>query len=155
MSFDTEAINIDYQGYLITTDKGKMIVADVHKWLSESSYWCAHVPFDVVKQSFDNSFCIGAIKDGRQVAFARLITDYTTFGYLADVYVEAAHRGQGISKKMMEILFGLDWVKELRGIKLQTSDAHGLYRQYGFTDCKYPERIMEISRPAIYSPSKP
>lgn len=144
-------INVPYNGYLITTDKSKMVPADIHKWLSEVSYWCKGVPFDIVKQSFDNSFCIGAIQDGRQIAFARLITDYTTFGYLADVYVEEGHRGKGISKKMMELLFGLDWVKGMRGIKLQTSDGHGLYRKYGFTECKYPERIMEISRPDIYT----
>lgn len=60
------------------------------------------------------------------------------------------HRGKGISKKMMELLFDMDWVKNLRSIKLQTKDAHSLYRQFGFTDCKYPERVMEISRPDIY-----
>lgn len=128
-----------------------MILSDIYKWLSEASYWCKDVPYATVKTSFNNSYCIGAIKDGRQVAFARLITDYSTFGYLADVYVEEEHRGKGISKKMMELLFEQDWVKGLRGVKLQTKDGHGLYRKYGFTDCKYPERIMEISRPNVYS----
>jgi len=148
-----EPVNIAYDSYLITTDKSLMHIADIHKWLSEEAYWCKNIPVDKVQTAFDNSFCIGAVCDGRQVAFARLVTDYTTFGYLADVYVEDAHRGRGISKKMMEVLFGLQWVKELRGIKLQTMDAHGLYRKYGFTDCKFPERIMEISRGAgIYNP---
>jgi len=146
-----QQVNITYNDYHITTDKTQMIVADIHKWLSEISYWCKDVPFDIVKRSFDDSFCIGAISDGRQIAFARLITDYATFGYLADVYVEEAHRGKGISKKMMEILFDLDWVKGMRGIKLQTKDGHGLYEKYGFTACKYPERVMEISRPGIYT----
>ena len=145
-----EPITIDYKGYTITTDKSLMNVHDVHKWLSERAYWCKDIPFETCKKAFDNSYCIGAVKDGRQVAYGRLVTDMATLGYLADVYVEESHRGQGISKKMMEILFGLDWVKGLRGIKLGTKDAQGLYRRYGFTECKYPERIMEITRPDIY-----
>jgi GNAT superfamily N-acetyltransferase len=94
---------------------------------------------------------VGIVIDGRQIGFGRLITDYATFGYLADVYVEVTHRGKGLSKKMMEVLFDQEWVKGLRGIKLQTADAHSLYRNYGFTECKFPERMMELSRPDLYS----
>jgi GNAT superfamily N-acetyltransferase len=146
-----DTVTVSFKDYIITTAKDRMVVADVYRWLSEESYWCKGVPYDIFKASFDNSFCIGVIKEGRQIGFARLITDYATFGYLADVYIEEAHRGLGLSKKMMEVLFGLDWVKGLRGVKLQTSDAHDLYRQYGFTECRFPERIMELSRPNIYS----
>jgi GNAT superfamily N-acetyltransferase len=145
-----ESITIDFKGYTITTDKRLMKVHDVHKWLSEVSYWCKDIPFDIFHKGFDNSFCIGALKDGRQIAFGRLVTDFATLAYLADVYVEESHRGQGISKKMMEIIFDLDWVKGLRGIKLGTKDAQGLYRQFGFTEIKHPERIMEIVRPTVY-----
>jgi GNAT superfamily N-acetyltransferase len=79
------------------------------------------------------------------------VTDYATFGYLADVYVEEGHRGQGISKKMMELIFGLEWVKGLRRIMLATKGAQELYRKYEFTECKFPERIMELTRPDIYT----
>ena len=143
-------MTVDYNGYIITTDKQLMNVHEVHKWLTEKAYWCEGIPFETVKTTFDNSFCIGVLIDGKQVAYARLITDYAVFGYLADVYVEEEHRGKGISKKMMEILFNLDWVKKLRGIKLATRDAHGLYEQFGFTACKNPGGIMEITRPDIY-----
>lgn len=141
-----QPIVIAYGDYIITTDKGLMKVNDVHKWLSEESYWCKGIPFDNFKIAFDNSYCIGALIDNKQIAFARLVTDYATFAYLADVYVEEKHRGKGISKKMMQVLFDLDWVKNIRSIKLATKDAHELYRQYGFTECKYPGRIMEIVR---------
>lgn len=143
-------ITIETDGYIITTDKSRMSIHDIHKWLSERSYWCKNVPFDIVKTSFDHSFCIGVLKDGKQVGFARLITDYATFGYLADVYVLEEHRGKGLSKAMMKAIMSLDWVKNLRGIKLQTKDGHGLYAQFGFTETKFPDRIMEISRPNIY-----
>ena len=145
-----QPITIDFKGYTITTDKDLMKVHDVHKWLSEESYWCKHIPFETFKTAFDNSYCIGALTDNKQIAFGRLITDYAALAYLADVYVEETHRGKGISKQMMKILFDLDWVKGMRGIKLGTRDAQELYRQFGFTECKHPERIMEISRPNIY-----
>ena len=143
-------VTIDYNGYCITTDKGRMKMYDAHKWISEVSYWAKGIPFDTFKISFDNSYCIGAIKDGRQVAYARLITDYATFGYLSDVYVEEAHRGLGISKKMMQILFEQDWVKKLRHLALATTDAHKLYTQFGFTPLKAPEKYMQMLRPGIY-----
>ncbi len=137
-------MTIDHNGYTITTDKNKMILADIHRWLSEEAYWSKEIPYDTVKTAFEHSYCIGVVKDGRQVAFARLVTDYATFAYLADVYVEEEHRGYGLSKKMMEILFGLDWVKGLRRIMLSTIHAHELYKKYGFNACRYPDRLMEI-----------
>ena len=128
-----------------------MKIEDIYDWLYHEAYWCKGIPFEIFKPTFDNSFCIGAIIDGKQIAYARFVTDYATFAYLADVYVTEEHRGKGISKKMMQLLFDLDWVKGLRRIMLATRDAQELYKQFGFTACKYPERIMEISRPAIYA----
>jgi GNAT superfamily N-acetyltransferase len=142
-----------YGDYLITTDKTKMSVPSIHKWLAEESYWCKNVPMHIVRQSFDHSYCVGALHNGQQIGFARLITDYSTFGYLADVYVIKEHRGKGVSKAMLELLLNIDWVKNLRGIRLMTSDAHELYAQFGFTGPKHPDKMMEISRPNIYEQS--
>ena len=141
----------EFKGYTITTDKSKMHVDQIHKWLSEESYWCTNVPHEIVKGSFDNSFCVGIIKENTQIGFARLITDYTTFGYLADVFVLDKHRGQGLSKAMLDLLFGFEWVKKLRGIRLMTRDGHGLYQKVGFTPLKFPDRLMELTRPNIYT----
>ncbi len=146
-----EHIFVDFKGYTITTDKSLMKPSEVFHWLCEISYWAKGIPEDTFMRSFENSFCIGALKNGRQVGFGRLITDYATFAYLADVYVEETHRGTGLASKMMELLFDLEWVKNLRGIKLATLDAHALYRKFGFHEPKFPERLMEISRPGIYT----
>jgi GNAT superfamily N-acetyltransferase len=146
-----EAVNIEHKGYLITTDKEKMKPGQIHKWLSEESYWAKNIPYKIVKGSFDNSFCIGIIKGDEQIGYGRFITDYTTFAYLADVYVKEAHRAKGLGKLMMQILMNLDWVKGLRFLMLATKDAHDLYRQYGFTEPLFPERIMQIRRPDIYT----
>lgn len=143
-------IHIQYNGYVITTDKSLMQVAAVHKWLSEKSYWAKDIPLDIVKNAFDNSFCMGVLIDGKQIGYARLITDYTTVAYLKDVYIEEEHRRQGLSKKMMEILLGLNWMQKLGKVLLGTLDAHGLYKQYGFKPIAEPTRWMEISRPGIY-----
>lgn len=143
-------INIEYKGYLFTTDKSKMQVGAIHKWLSEKSYWVQGIPYDTVKGAFDNSYCIGVLKDGRQIGYARFITDYHTIAWLGDVYIEEEHRGQGLSKKMMEILFDQEWVGKLRKIFLGTLDAHSLYARYGFAPIAEPGRWMEITRKDIY-----
>lgn len=143
-------VHISYKGYTITTDKSLMQVEAVHKWLSEKSYWHPEIPFHVVKAAFDGSFCIAVLKDGRQVGYARFVTDYAVIAYLADVYIEEGHRKQGLSKKMMEVLLELDWVRGLKRLLLATADAHGLYEQYGFKPLAEPDRWMEINRPGIY-----
>lgn len=143
-------IHISYNGYIITTDKSLMQVEAIHKWLSEKSYWVKDIPFEIVQGSFNNSFCMAVLKDGVQVGYARLVTDYYSVAWLGDVYIEEEHRGQGLSKKMMEILTGLEWVTKLRKVFLGTLDAHGLYARYGFEKPAEPERWMEISRPGIY-----
>ena len=137
-------LTMSFGEYVITTDKRQMNLSDIHQWLSEDAYWSKGIPYETVKTQFDNSFCIGILSGSRQVGFARLVTDYATFAYLADVYVLEEHRGKKLSVAMLDVLFGLDWVKKLRRIMLSTIHGHGLYRKFGFGSCKYPERLMEI-----------
>lgn len=141
-----QPVNLQFGDYLITTDKSLLQPELVHEWLSTKSYWAQHIPFETVQRSFDHSFVIGALKDGRQIANARLITDYAVFGYLADVYVAEEHRGRGLSKEMMRVIMEQDWVRQLRRLMLATQDAHGLYEQYGFKELAFPQRIMEVAR---------
>lgn len=142
-------VNIPYGNYLITTDKSLMQLDVIHAWLSTESYWVQGIPLEVVKQAFENSFCIAVLKDGAQVGYARFVTDYATVAWLGDVFIMEDHRGQGLSKKMMEILTGLDWVKKLRKLFLGTRDAHGLYAQYGFGPVEL-DKWMELTRVDIY-----
>lgn len=145
-----EPLSIRYLDYTITTDKSQMQVQALHRYLSAESYWARNIPQDVVQRSFDHSFCIAALNGEEQVGFARLITDYATFAYLADVYVLESHRGKGLSKKMLEVLMDQPFVKGLRRIMLATLDAHTLYEQFRFRQPAFPERFMEVSRPRIY-----
>jgi GNAT superfamily N-acetyltransferase len=146
-----QPITFDHGDITITTDKSLMIASDIYRWLSQEAYWCKCIPYDTFSRSFDNSYCIGALHNGRQVGYARLITDYATFAYLADVFVLEEYRGRGISRVMMQTLFDIDWVKGLRAIRLATIGTHWLYEKFGFTGSKHPERLMELVRPEIYT----
>ena len=136
--------------YHISTDQEKLDVALIHGFLTES-YWAKGIPLKVVQKSIENSLCIGAYDEqGNQVGFARVVTDKATFAYLADVFVLDAYRGKGISKQIMEVY---DQHPELQGLRrhmLATSDAHGLYKKYGFQPIDQPEILMQKHDPEVY-----
>ncbi len=145
-----QPVTHQYHDYTITTDKALLQPEALHQWLTHKSYWAKGIPYETVKTAFDHSFVIGVLYNGQQIAFARMITDYATFGYLADVYVEEEHRGRGLSKQMMEVIMNMEWTSRLRRIMLATLDAHELYQQFGFNHPVFPQRLMEITRPDIY-----
>ena len=130
--------------YLISTDSSKLQINVIHDFLA-NSYWARDIPLEIVKRSLDNSFCFGLYKNDAQIGFARLVTDYTTFAYLADVFILEDHRGKGLSKWLMEIVLDFPELQSLRTWMLKTKDAHGLYNQFGFNEPKFPERVMEFS----------
>ena len=132
---------------IIKTGKEHMDVPMIHRFLSEDSYWAKGISYALVEHSLTHSFCIGAFADGRQVGFGRVITDYYTFGWFADFLVLPEYQGKGIAKKMLSYIVEQPWSKRLRRKMLNTSDAHGLYRQFQFTDLKNPSNILEISNP--------
>ena len=135
---------------IVKTGKENMDVRSVHQFLTNDSYWAKGIPFDLVDESLSHSFCVGAFVHGAQVGFARLVTDYSTFGWLSDVYVLPEFRKRGISKLMLSHIMEQTWSNRLRRTMLITSDGHGLYRQFGFKELAFPARIMEVHRPDIY-----
>jgi len=135
---------------IIKSGKENMDVRAIHKFLTEESYWAKGISFGLVDKSLENSFCVGAFIDDKQVAFGRVITDYYTFGWFADFYVLQEYRGQGISKKMLNYIMELPWSKRLRRKMLNTSDGHGLYSQFGFKQLAYPTYIMEVYQPNVH-----
>jgi GNAT superfamily N-acetyltransferase len=136
-------------GFLISDEKASLDVALIHGFLRES-YWASSIPAEVVKRSIENSLCFGAYDNGRQVGFARVITDFATFAYLADVFVIESHRGRGISKQLIEFVRQHPALQSLRRWLLATRDAHGLYAQFGFVPLASCDRWMEIADPYIY-----
>lgn len=140
-----------YGEFLLSTNKAKLDVEYVHAFLSKQAYWSPNVPRETVERSIENALCVGMYWGQQQIGFARVITDYATFAYLADVFVDPDFRSRGLAKRLMEFICSLDFVGSLRRFLLATRDAHGLYDRYGFTPLKKPERFMEIHRPSIYS----
>lgn len=131
--------------YEVTTNKSRLDIDLIHQFLSRDSYWAKNIPRDLMERSIANSLCFAVFDDNRQIAFARVISDYAVFAYVADVFVVPEHRGRGVSKLMMNAIRDHPQLRSLRRWHLVTSDAHGLYRQYGFDALKHPERHMEIS----------
>ncbi len=135
--------------YAISTDKSKLNIDVIHSFLT-TSYWAQGIPRATVERCIQNSLCFGAYCDDEQIGFARVISDYTTFAYLADVFVIEAHRGKGVSKMIMDEVIRHPQLQGLRRFVLGTRDAHGLYVKYGFTPLKAPDRWMEIHNPDVY-----
>lgn len=138
--------------FCISTDRSKLDVEVIHHYLCNESYWAKNIAKDIVQQSIEGSVCFGlydnekqALPAGRQVGFARVITDHATFGYLADVFIIEAYRGKGLSKWMMKVIMTDPGLQGFRRWMLATRDAHGLYAQFGFGPLDKPERIMRYS----------
>ena len=137
------------EGFAITTEKEFFNVEYIHVFLS-SSYWAEKIPIETVQKSIDNSLCFGVFHLGKQIGFARVITDKATFAYLADVFIDEAYRGQGLSKWLMEEIMAHPEIQGIRRFMLATRDAHGLYAQFGFGPITFVDRWMQIHKPDIY-----
>ena len=138
----------------ISTDRARIDVAAVHGFLT-SSYWATGIPLELVQRSLEHSLCFGIYKAQEQVGFARVITDFVTFAYLADVFVLPGYRSRGLSKWLMQCIMDHPDLQGLRRWSLITRDAHGLYRQFGFQQLKAPDRWMERHDPEVYRKTAP
>jgi GNAT superfamily N-acetyltransferase len=145
MSFERER-----EGFTVSDDAARLDLDVVHGYVTRS-YWAEGIPRDVVARSVRHSLCFGLYDlAGRQVGFARAITDRATYAYLADVFVLEEAQGRGLGTWLMECVMAHPDLQGLRRFALVTRDAHELYRKFGFDALDAPERHMEISRPGLY-----
>lgn len=131
-------MEVMYKEYLITDDKVRINRQVVLDFLAQS-YWANSRPPARILRSIENSRCFGVYHADKQIGFARVVSDEATVYYLCDVFVLKEYQGQGIGKKLIEVITSLEEYEWMTGI-LGTLDAHGLYEQYGFE--KDPERFM-------------
>lgn len=136
---------------LISDDQKLLDRALIHHYLSEQSYWAKGIPVETVERSLAHSLCFGVYRGGRQVGFARAVTDSATFAWLADVFIVPEQRGHGLGKKLMAAVVAHPQLQGLRRFQLGTADAHGLYAQFGFEPIKQVERFMEIKPEKPYN----
>jgi GNAT superfamily N-acetyltransferase len=134
-------------GYEISTDLQRLDFEAIHAYLTRS-YWSPGISRALVeKAAAGSSLCFGLYHGQAQVGYARVISDQATFAYLSDVYVLEEHRGQGLSKWLVQTIQAHPGLQCLRRFMLATRDAHGLYAGFGFTPVAHPERLMEIVVP--------
>lgn len=134
---------------LISDEQGLLDIPFIHQYLSRS-YWAQNIPFETVEKSIRNSMPFGIYLGNQQVGFARVITDKTTFAYLADVFVIEEQRGKGFSKMLLGFIHSHPELQNLRRWMLGTFDAHKLYEQFGWTQLPIPERFMQKHNPDVY-----
>lgn len=151
MSFSGLPIREHERGdFSISTDPARIDLDAVHGFLS-SSYWAENIPRELVGRSIENSLCFGIYKGQEQVGFARVISDFATYAYIADVYVLEAYRGRDLSKWLMTCIVEHPSLQGLRRWSLATRDAHGLYAKFGFKPLSAPDRWMERANPNVYA----
>ena len=135
--------------FTVSCDPEKIDLGVVSKFLA-SSYWAKGIPEPTVAKSLANSLCFALLDGEQQVGFARVISDRATIAYLADVFVLPEYRGRGLAKWLMECVLSHPELQGLRRWVLGTRDAHGLYKQFGFTALAKPEVFMELIDPNVY-----
>ncbi len=137
--------------FKISNDKKLLQIDRIHSFL-KTTYWSPEIPKNIIEKSIENSECYGVYdtKSNLQIGFARWITDYATFAWLSDVYIEEEYRGQGLSKWLVSIMMERPEMKIIRRVALMTKDAHKLYEKFGFAATSTPQYYMEIKDSDIY-----
>ena len=130
----------------ISTDKARLDIDLIHKYLSKNSYWASGRDIRTVKRSIENSLCFGVYSGDKQIGFARVISDYAVFAWILDVFILKEYRGMGYGKMLMDAIMRHESLQNLQRWGLGTDDAHGLYSQFGFTPLGKPQNMMEIVR---------
>ncbi len=135
----------------ISTDRSRLDVDRVHRWLSEEAYWALGRPQALTERAIAHSVCFGAYRahDGAQVGFARVVTDHALFALLADVFVATEARGAGVGKALVAAVVAHPQLRDLRRMVLATDDAHGLYAAFGFTPVDDAEKWMSRRPPGF------
>jgi GNAT superfamily N-acetyltransferase len=129
-------------GFVVSTDPEKLQAEEIFAFLSRS-YWAENRSRERVTLSLKNSLCFGLYKEGRQIGLARVVTDYSTFAYFCDVYVLEEYRRRGLGKWLVSMVMDHPDLQGFRLWSLRTRDTHELYRRFGFTDLRFPDRWME------------
>ena len=126
----------------VSTDKNRLNIPFIQHFLKDV-YWAAGRTLEEVQTTIDSSFCFGIYLDGKQIGFARVITDYVVFAYVMDVFIDENHRGKGYSSILIDNMMKEPKLQHVKIWRLATSDAHFLYEKFGFKLLAHPEKMME------------
>jgi GNAT superfamily N-acetyltransferase len=134
--------------YEIDSDFDRMDLDQIHGWLSTDAYWALGRTRETVETAARHSLNFGVFtSQGVQVAYARVTTDYATFAWLCDVYVDRAHRGRGLGTRLSEAVVATVRPMHLTRVLLATNDAQEVYTRVGFVPMPNPETLMVLGEP--------
>jgi len=133
---------VSWDGCTVSTDPARLDFGVIHGFLRDC-YWSAGISYGQVQRQCANSLCFGLYREQAQIGFARVVSDFTRFAYLADVFVLERFQGQGLGKRLVEAVKGHPELRDVVLWTLATRDAHGLYQRYGFTPLQESTKWME------------
>ena len=142
-------MNWTKQDYLVSTDDSLLQLDVIHENLART-HWAEGIDEATVRRAVAHSLNFGLYDGGRQIGYARFITDHATFGYLADVFVVDDYRGKGLGRWLVECVLEYPGVERFRRLLLATPSAPGLDQNLGFTTPEKPRLLWQITRPDIY-----
>lgn len=144
----TAFVPVEYKNnqYVISTDSAQLDEDVIFDYLANESYWWADLTREKLNRYLQYSLCFGVYEGERQVGFARVVTDYTTFAYLGDVFILPSHQGHGLGKWLVACILQHPELQSLRKWTLNTRDAHTLYERFGFQNDPKPENYL-VYRP--------
>src|SRR3954469_18550515 len=129
--------------FLMTTDKSRLNIGIIFDYLAHRSYWAQGRAVETIARSIEHSLCFGIYDANDQAGFARVVTDYATFGYICDLFILEPYRKYSLGKWLVQSIVNHPDLKNIRRLLLATQDAHELYRKYGeFELLPQPERWM-------------
>ena len=146
---DNQHLSFAKSQFTITTDPAFFQLEAIHDYLSQSS-WAPGIDAETVRISIPNSLCFALLDGTRQIGFARLVTDYATFGYLCDVYVLNDYQKSGLGRWLIECCHAHPLMSRLRRIMLVTDSAPWLYQKLGYNPLNRKDFVWQINRPDIY-----
>jgi N-acetylglutamate synthase-like GNAT family acetyltransferase len=127
----------------IDTAKDRLDINFIHQFIS-NTYWAKGRTIETMKTCIDNSLNFGVYLENKQIGFGRLVTDFGQFAYIMDIFIHPDYRGNGYSKQLMQYIVNLPELRNVKIWRLATSDAHGLYKQFGFKQLNKPDTLMEL-----------
>jgi GNAT superfamily N-acetyltransferase len=143
-------MEVKRENLIISTDKLKLRIDVIHRYLTEEAYWTSGRTQEMTEKTIDHSLCFGVYDGTIQVGFARVVTDYTIFAYLCDVFILEDYQGQGLGKWLTETILDVLDEEGVRWTMLATRDAHELYEDYGgFQKLYLPEKWMGRVNPQL------
>ena len=127
----------------VSTVKKQLDIDFLHQFLT-NVYWAKGRSVAEIKKCIRHSLNFGVYLNGKQIGYARVVTDYVVFAYLLDVFIDEKYRGRGYSRVLMENILINARLRTIKIWRLGTDDAQGLYARFGFKAAKHPEKLMEL-----------